>query len=262
MYDSNTDDRTFLTDRIAPGVRSASARSRDATGIFSDSIDDTVQLGSQWIPPQRPDHELTPNSLPFYYANQQPASRNTLPVQPQYRDSSSPGPNHGLLPVAQGLPPGLANLGSRPPHDPLQSYYPNSSIGLHTNTNPGATHLNGHPVQPFNDFGVGGMYNVNQVGRGPSGLGQLRGPNAMGPPHLGVVDSHGSNEAQRLGLPVRNVNTGAFPPPQMRGGQMPNPVHMRRLPQGAPHMAPSNQGFTAPETQSAHDLMALLMGKR
>jgi hypothetical protein len=262
MYDSNADDRTFLTDRM-PGVRSASTRSRDATGVYSDSIDDTVQLGSQWIP-QRPDHDLT-NPLPFYYANQQAAGRNTIPVQSRYRDNSSPVPNQGLLPVAlpQGLPPGLANLGSRPPHDPLHSYYTNSPIGL--NTNLGATHMNGHPIQTFNDFGVGGMYNVSQVGRGPSGLGQLRGPNAisnLGPPHLGIVDSHGSSDAQRMGLPVRTVNTGAFPPQQMHGGQMPNSVHMRRLPQGAPHIASSNQGFTAPETQSAHDLMALLMGKR
>ncbi|KAJ7130057.1 hypothetical protein C8R43DRAFT_1134020 [Mycena crocata] len=290
LYESRLDDRNFVPDGMVPGLRSAPPpRSRDS--VYSDSLEDSIHFNPPRLPPQHP-RGLDPmyNPVPSVYA-QQGGRNGGIPMQPQYRGAPSPISN----PQQQRLPPGLANLGGRPP---LESQFMGTpglpSAGLH-----GGLHQNGPPQQQsFNNFAVNG--NLNNYGTGlqpqmrvpPSSAHQLQG-NLQQQHHqqqlanLGhpTIDLRGANQAQLLGLGgggMRGIGIGGFGPQQGPPAQMQQPLHVLRQQeqqrqqqlhhqqqqqQLPPHMVPHHhiqghshqqQGLAQPNNQP--DLMALLMG--
>ncbi|KAF9569730.1 hypothetical protein CPC08DRAFT_812711 [Agrocybe pediades] len=296
LYDSRGDDRSFVPDGMVPGLRTAPPpppRSRE--GHFLDQPEDPLynfQRLSQMNAQGRNLEPLFSGPTPIY-AQQQQGGRPNIGVnlqsgQPQYRGGPSPNLNQGGLMsnnLQQRLPPGLANLGARPPHEPNQFI---GLPGLASNVPHGGLHGNGllPPQQqlPFNNFN--GNNNVG-FNNGP----QIRGPipgqhlhnNALQQQHslpLGNLghpnlDPRLSNHHQLMGLGGSGVsgnrlnNSGflqqgqAVPPhlgirPQQQQPQQQHlPPHM--LPQlMPPHL--QQQGHPVSNNQPNHDLIALLMG--
>ncbi|KAG1757400.1 hypothetical protein EDB19DRAFT_1657283 [Suillus lakei] len=258
LYDSRLDDRNFVPDGMVPGLRSAAPpRSRQNSAMLSD-IDDSMQFGGQRGPPQM-----------YQGLHQANMNRNGgMPLQSsQFRGGPSPNP---LQPSAQRLPPGLANLGGRPPHEPAQ--FLNSAMaipgGLH-----GPVHGNAALQQQFNNFPPGGIgFNGAPQMRvpHPGGTHQLHGHNTM----QGLMHPGGLNpaQAQLLGLNGANGMPGGLRGPNGGFGQQgpqiqPPMLSMRQQQQQQqqqipPHMLPlhyQQQGPPGPNNQPAHDLMALLM---
>ncbi|KAG2117775.1 uncharacterized protein F5147DRAFT_247853 [Suillus discolor] len=258
LYDSRLDDRNFVPDGMVPGLRSAAPpRSRQNSAMLSD-IDDSMQFGGQRGPPQM-----------YQGLHQANMNRNGgIPLQSsQFRGGPSPNP---LQPSAQRLPPGLANLGGRPPHEPAQ--FLNSAMaipgGLH-----GPVHGNAALQQQFNNFPPGGVgFNGAPQMRvpHPGGTHQLHGHNTM----QGLMHPGGLNpaQAQLLGLNGANGMPGNLRGPNGGFGQQgpqiqPPLLSMRQQQQQQqqqipPHMLPlhyQQQGPLGPTNQPAHDLMALLM---
>ncbi|KAF7339726.1 hypothetical protein MSAN_02188100 [Mycena sanguinolenta] len=280
LYESRLEDRNFVPDGMVPGLRSTlPPRNRDS--VYSDSADDPIHFSPnpQRLPPQHhrgldPMYNLAPSGFV------QPGARNVnIPIQPQFRGAPSPISN----PQQQRLPPGLANLGGRPPLDNSQFMgmpgLPNHS-GLH----------NGPPQQQqFNNFAVNG--NLNNYGGGlqpqmrvpPTQLqGNLQHHQLAGLGHPNI-DLQRSNQAQLLnlgggGMRGLGMSGGGFGPQQGGPpGQMQQPLHALRQQeqqrqqqlqqQLPPHMLqhhlqagghPHQQGI-APANNGS-DLMALLMG--
>lgn len=253
LYDSRLDDRNFVPDGMVPGLRpTPPSRGRH---LFSDIADDPAQFSVQRGSAQMYQGAMT--SMHLQHAN---VGR---PVQaPSFRGGPSPNP----LATAQRLPPGLANLGGRPPHDPSQ--FMNSSMGIANGGIPSSLHGNVPGQQPFGNYqqtaGVG-------FGGGP----QLRLPHptahqvqsSLGHNALqGLVhpSNLGTSQGQVLGLAgaggLRGPN-GAFG----QGPQMQPPQMGLRHQQVPPHMLPHHfqqqqqQGLGGGSSQPAHDLMALLM---
>lgn len=268
LYESRLDDRSFMPDGMVPGLRSAPPpRSRENVGIYSDGLDDVMHFNVQRPPPhqQRGADPLYSGPHPLMYAQQ--GGRNIPLQQNHYRGGPSPNQQSSLQGPQQRLPPGLANLGGRPPHEPSQF------IGMPGMPSPGHStlHLNGQGQGPFNNFNPS-----NNLGYG--GAPQIRGPHpmqsavghhpmgAMG--HPNNMDLRSASQAQLLGMGGANVAglrggfSGQGPPGQipllaMRQQQQQLPPHM--LPQLLPpHL--QQQGLGGPSNQPAHDLMALLMG--
>lgn len=256
LYDSRLDDRNFVPDGMVPGLRSAAPpRSRQNSAMLSD-IDDSMQFGGQRGPAQM-----------YQGLHQANMNRNGgMPLQSsQFRGGPSPNP---LQPSAQRLPPGLANLGGRPPHEPAQ--FLNSAMaipgGLH-----GPVHGNAALQQQFNNFPPGGIgFNGAPQMRvpHPGGTHQLHGHNTM----QGLMHPGGLNpaQAQLLGMNGANGMPGSLRGPNGGFGQQgpqiqPPLLSMRQQQQQQqipPHMLPlhyQQQGPPGPNNQPAHDLMALLM---
>ena len=289
LYESRLDDRNFVPDGMVPGLRQAPPpRSRENNSMFADPLDDPMQFNPHRLAPQQRglDHNIFPGAGPSIYAQQGSVGRNTgIPLQqPQFRGNTSPNPLQG---PQQRLPPGLANLGGRPPHEPSQ--FIGSSIGIQQPGGiHGPVHGNGPSPQPFNNFSANG-------GLGSfAGNPQMRGPlpsahqipnslvhNQMGHPG-GNMDLRGpTNQAQLLSLGggpnisgLRGAGGGFGP--QGPTGQMQPPLLAMRQPQPQqqsqqmpPHMMPhpghhilpqlQQQGLPANGTQ---ELMALLLGHR
>ena len=199
--------------------------------------------------------------------------------QPQYRGGPSPNLTQQTAmsngQQQQRLPPGLANLGGRPPHEPVpfQGLSALSSINPHNNL-----HGNGSlaPMQQpsFNNYNVGNnlAFNNPQV-RGPMPGSHVQ--NSAAQPTLGNighpnVDPRLSNH-HLMGLGGSGVggtrmNGGFTQPtasshllmrPQQQQQQHPHP-HQHMLPHLIPpHLQP--QGHAGSSNQP-NDLMALLMG--
>ncbi|KAJ6574803.1 hypothetical protein B0H19DRAFT_613675 [Mycena capillaripes] len=280
LYESRLDDRNFVPDGMVPGLRSAPPpRNRDS-GIYSDSLEDSLHFNPQRHPQQH-HRGLDPMYNPIPSVFPQPGARNTgIPIQPQYRGAPSPISN-----PQQRLPPGLANLGGRPPLDGTQFMgMPGlPSAGLHSGLHP-----NGPPQQQqFNNFAVNGNLNYGsglqpQMRAPPSQLqGNLQHHQlaSLGHPN---IDLRSANQAQLLGLGgggIRGVGMGGFTPQQGPPAQMQQPLHALRQQeqqrqqqlhqqQLPPHMMPHHhiqvahphqqQGIGQPNNNS--DLMALLLG--
>ncbi|KAJ3776927.1 hypothetical protein FB446DRAFT_233186 [Lentinula raphanica] len=289
LYES----RNFMPDNLVPGLRSAPPpRNRDNGGLYAaDPLDDALLLNAnahQRLPvqqqQQRGVEQLFGGSVSTSFAQQQQQlARNAgIPVQaPQFRGGPSPvsGQQNILHTGAQQrMPPGLANLGGRPPHDPSQFNIPGPlHNGLHA-TNPG------QQQQSFNNF-------HSTVGfSGPQG--PLRPPTHQlqntvnhhqlaGLGHPGNLDSrNASQHAQLLAMSglggvggLRNISGsgGGFNHQSanslqsqmlaMRQQAQQQQIHPQMLPH---HLLPPHlqQGPPVPTTQntSAQDLMALLMG--
>ncbi|KAI0068467.1 hypothetical protein BV25DRAFT_1987241, partial [Artomyces pyxidatus] len=267
LYDNRVEDRNFVPDGMVPGLRSIPAPRRENAAMFHDQLDDQMAFNVQpRLPPQRSMDTMYNGPIPSMYPHQAAVPRNSgLPLQQPYRNGSSPIANQNHLP--QRLPPGLANLGGRPPHEPSQ--FLGSLMG-------GAA---GGPQQP-------GGFN-NYVGGGGGGLGYAGGPQQRGPPlpphqlqnplgpGLGKMDMRAQAQAQLLGGGLRGPGLG-FAPQQGQGPAVPvHPPHMamrhqqlqhqqqqqQLLQQGIPqHLLPPHlQGVPGGSSQPTQDLMALLM---
>jgi hypothetical protein len=224
---------------------------------------DELQYGGQRLPQGRGVEQLLPNQL----QGLGPQVRGGVnPMHMQQQAMYGRGPSPGQLGGQPRMPAGLANLGSRPPHDPSQF------IGL-----PGQ--------QPYG--GLGG------AGAGFGGHPQMRGPPPQmqsGPGGPGGLDPR-TNQAQLLALgggggmalngsmPGRGGFGLQQPQAQMHGGgfggrpMQPAPPYAAQMGMGGgpgpgpgagmlpPHMQPQ-PAPQAPSSADAQNLMALLMGGR
>lgn len=297
LYDSRSDDRSFVPDGMVPGLRPIPPpnRGREHPMHFSDQEDqihyNLQRLAQQQQLQQQQQQTLNQRNLdPLYSGGPNPAlfaqqsGRHGLPLQnlqqqqQQQQFRGGPSPTGGSLGNGpqQRLPPGLANLGGRPPHDP------NQFLGLQGH--PSGHHhsaLQGNgllPQQqqqlPFNNnFNVGNLNFNGGPGRGPShlpnaGLQQLPLGN-LGNPHM---DPRLATHNHLMGLGGSGVgggnrmNGGGFPQQQqgpaqshlgMRQQQGQLPPHMQHPHLLPPHMQQQVQPGTSNQAQ---DLMALLMG--
>ena len=283
LYESRLDDRNFVPDGMVPGLRQAPPpRSRENNGMFTDPLDDSMSFNPHRPPQQRVlDHNMYPGAGPSMYAQQSGGGRHAgIPLQPpQFRGNPSPNPLQA--PAQQRLPPGLANLGGRPPHEPSQ--FLGSSIGMQQSGGiHGPLHGNGPSPQSFNNFGPGtglGGYGSNPQMRGPP-IGAHQLPNAMGPNqmgHPGGMELRGpSNQAQLLNLGggpniggvLRGAGGGFL---SQQGPPMQAPLMAMRQQQQQqhvpPHMMPPQSHHLHPHLQQqqslsgpTQDLMALLLG--
>lgn len=277
LYDSRLDDRNFVPDGMVPGLRPAPRpRSRGASGaLYNDPMEEQLHFTQQRIPQQH-------RNLEQMYAGPGGSMYGIgrgAPIQLQQQQfRGNPSPSQNAIPgSSQRLPPGLANLGGRPPHDPSQ--YINTPMGLPGGF-PGGIPSN-PPAQNFNNFNGGGPgFGGNLPGRGPIAaphhpnqipLNQLAGLNPG-------VDLRSVNQAQLLGMGgagigggVGNIRGGGgFNPQHGPAAQIP-PMGMRQPPQqqhAPPHlmqqMIPPHlqqqHNLGGGNSQGAQDLMALLMG--
>lgn len=283
LYDNRLEDnRNFVPDGMVPGLRPAPRpRSRGpSTGVlFNDQIDDPLLFNVQQrvLSQQRQLDPMYGAPSPSLYT-QHTLGRVSNPQmqQPQFRGAPSPISSqnslHGVAP--QRLPPGLANLGGRPPHDPSQ--FLGSSIGVPGGMQ-GGLHNNPSAPQAFSNFGGAHSFN-NPQARGP-----LQGPHHQPPLPLNQMNHLSSNNVERTThaqlLSLGNNNLGgirtgasafnaqhAAPPIQLT--QMALRQQQQQQQQFAPHLLPhllqphvqQQQGLVSGNTQGAQDLMALLMG--
>jgi hypothetical protein len=263
-----------MPDGMVPGLRSAPPRTRENAG-YPDTLDDP-HLNHH---PQRlhQQHRTIDQMYPGSMYPQQTSRNNGFPLQPpHYRGGTSPISGQPLsLPQQQRIPPGLANLGGRPPLEPSQFLgMPGvPAPGLH-----GGLHLNGSSQLPYNTFTAGS--NLNYAG-GQQGRVLHQPPTPVvhqtmgGPGHQSHLDLRAANPNQVLGMSgvglggLRGAG-GGYPshqgPPPGQGSLLAmRPQHQQQLP---PHMVPhilpphlqQQQGPPGLNNQPTHDLMALLMG--
>ncbi|KAI0639314.1 hypothetical protein C8Q77DRAFT_52401 [Trametes polyzona] len=284
LYDSRLDDRNFVPDGLVPGLRPAPprSRSRESGGIlFNEQIDDPLHFNVQRLTQQRNLEQMYNNApAQSMYTQQAGLLRNGgLPMQQgQFRGASPISNQNTHQPPSQRLPPGLANLGGRPPHDPSQFLGPAAGLpggGLH-----GAT-----PAQQvYNTFTQGGLgFNGNPQLRGPPGPQNPLSVNPMAGLGPNNLDLRAANQAQLLGMAQGNLGGGGLRgtgpgfggPQQGPGGQLSaSHLAMRQQmqqqqqqqhlpPQMMAHLLPSHlqqQGVPGGNAQTTQDLMALLMG--
>ena len=186
LYESRMDNRNFVPDGMVPGLRPAPPPPRNRE---YDGLDETMLYNAQRLQAQ-PQHrgmdDYYSSSNGGVYQQQQLARNAGLGAsQAPYRGGPSPiGGQHAHL--QQRLPPGLANLGGRPPlvHEPSpqQSYLGLSGgpAGLHS------AHLNGLSQQQYNN-------NFGPAGNGGIGGAQLRalGGGPQMPEHISQHLPHG-----------------------------------------------------------------------
>lgn len=266
--DSLYDDRNFVPDGMVPGLRSVPPpRSRQGSTMFSDFPDEPIQFTNG----QRAPNQIYQGPVPSIHMQQHGNMGRNGPISMQAAQfRGAPSPTH--LASAQRLPPGLANLGGRPPHEPSQ--FVSASVGMANGGLHGSVHGNG-PQPPFNTFQQPSLgFSGGPQIRGPHpGAHQLQGtlnPNALqGLVHPGNL---GSSQAQLLSLAGANGMHGGLRGPGGGFGQQGPHVqpphialrqHQQPQQQIPPHMLPlhlQQQGFGGGATnQPAHDLMALLM---
>ncbi|KAI0374258.1 hypothetical protein BV20DRAFT_1049086 [Pilatotrama ljubarskyi] len=282
LYDSRLDDRNFVPDGLVPGLRPAPprSRSREPGGIlFNEQIDDPLHFNVQRLTQQRNMEQMYNASVPSIYT--QPAGMlrgGGLPMQQgQFRGASPISSQNPLQPPSQRLPPGLANLGGRPPHDPSQ--FLGAGVGI-----PGGGLHGASPAQQvYNTFTQGGLgFSGNPQLRGPPGPQNPLPGNPMGGLGPNSLDIRAANQAQLLGMAQGNLGGAGlrgsgpgFGPQQGPGGQVSTShIAMRQQlqqqqqqhlpPQMLPHLLPSHlqqQGVPGGgNAQTTQDLMALLMG--
>ncbi|KAF8225027.1 hypothetical protein L208DRAFT_1409088 [Tricholoma matsutake] len=282
LYESRLDDRNFMPDGMVPGLRSAPPpRTRENAG-YPDVSDDSLHLNHhhQRLPQQhRPVDQMYSGSM----YSQQTGRNNAFPLQPpHYRGGASPISSQppSLQNTQQRLPPGLANLGGRPPLEPSQYL---GMPGMPTTGLHGGLHLNGSSQPPYNSFTAGS--NMSYVG-GPQGRAPHQQLNPVvhqamgGPGHQSHIDLRSASSNQVLGMSgvglggMRGLGGGfsghqgqptqgqgpllAMRPQQQQQQQQQLPPHLMShlLP---PHL--QQQGPQGPNgSQPTHDLMALLMG--
>ncbi|PSR72399.1 hypothetical protein PHLCEN_2v11742 [Hermanssonia centrifuga] len=290
LYDSRLDDRNFVPDGMVPGLRpTPRPRSREPTTLaFNDQLDDALHVNVQRHPQQqRSLEQMYSGAAPSLYNQQVAMARNGgIPLQQaQFRGGLNViPPQNTLQGPSQRLPPGLANLGGRPPHDPTQ--YLNQHLGGLGGVH-GGLHPNPPAQQSYNNFNGGGLgFNGNPGPRGPIPVphqNQITANHLAALGHGNSMDPRGTN--QLVGMNVgglgagglgglRNVSGGFNPQhgptshiqaPQMairQQQQQQQQQHQQHLPphiisHALPHLQPQQLGGSS---QGAQDLMALLMG--
>ncbi len=263
LYENRLDNRNFMPDNMVPGLRSAPPpRNGDNGGMFSDPLDEVIHINAQ-----RPPIPLHRGLDPLYsgggmppYASQQSGRGAGIPVQ--YRGGPSPiGNQNGL----GRLPPGLANLGGRPPHEPSQF---SGLPGLNSAA------LHGGPINPpqsYNNYSSMGPGFNNGPPRGmpPQISGNLAQHQLAGLGHQNLMDlrNHNMNPPNMLNLGGGPLNagrgmSGGYPG---HGGQP--TLHNMRQPTQQPPL-PSHVGMMPqqhlppPQDAQSANLMALLLGHR
>ncbi|KDR85159.1 hypothetical protein GALMADRAFT_233820 [Galerina marginata CBS 339.88] len=284
LYDSRADDRSFVPDGMVPGLRPMPPPARGRDGHFVEQVDEQMHYNFQRIPQQTPLQQA--RNIDSLYSGPGPlfGQQGGRPTgglnlqslqQPHYRGGPSPLNQGGPLPSSQQqqrLPPGLANLGGRPPHEPSQFL---GLPGLPSNAPHNNLHANGPlpPQQlPFNNFN--GVNNINFNGSqvrvpvpGPNFTSVQQHPlGNLGHPNM---DPRLSNHHHLMGLGGSGVSgnriNGGFP---QQGPTGPSHITMRQQqqqPHLPPHMLPH---IMPPHLQQGHpsnnppnpDLMALLLG--
>ncbi|KAF9056333.1 hypothetical protein BJ165DRAFT_1522256 [Panaeolus papilionaceus] len=283
LYDSRNEDRSFVPDGMVPGLRPLPPPipRRETLGHFADQPDDPSHFTIQRLLAQQQQQQQSRNAESLYAGPNASFGQTGRHVghpmqglqQPHYRGGPSPGLNQPAppsnVPHPQRLPPGLANLGGRPPHEPsqfvgLQNLPTNSSHNMHINAPQGQQQL------PFNGFNnTSGFNNQNRPSLSGGHIPNLpqHALNGLGLPN---VDPRLSGTHPLLALNGNNIvgnrMNGGFSqapsatPHMLRPQQQQQPnIH----PQMLPHLLPPHlhqQAHSVPNNQPTHDLMALLMG--
>jgi zinc finger CCCH domain-containing protein 13 len=260
LYESHSEDRTFVPDGMVPGLRTNVPRNREAMNMYPDSLDDSMQYPGQRLPTQRAPDSLYNGGPPNFYGHQAVrGAGNAIQQSSHYRGGPSPiSAHHGMHPVSQQrLPPGLANLGGRPPHESSQQLLGVPGIG------PQGLPLNRSGGQlPFNGFSSNTGFGNPQM-RAPMHLSNHGQTQAMAS-HLNI-DIRSGNQTQFSGgmagprvngFPGQPISSGGIPPIRQQPQQhLPPPQMMNHLQSHTLHQGASNQ-----TNQQSHDLMALLLG--
>ncbi|KZS93112.1 hypothetical protein SISNIDRAFT_100865 [Sistotremastrum niveocremeum HHB9708] len=212
--DGNFDmDARFQSDNMVPGLRPNRLRDVPQIGAMGDSLDDPASFAVQRFPPGSLEHSQTRSHAAMLNNQALGASRGqNLPFSTTgYRGGPSPigGPNVMPSHNQQRLPPGLANLGGRPPHDP--SHFIGNPMGaMHANGLPQA-----QPQFPFqgNVGNAGTVFGMQQHPRGPT----IPNQNML-PPGFGVVaGGHHPSAMDFTVQPGRNAMP-MYQSNNMRGG--------------------------------------------
>lgn len=268
-----------MPDGMVPGLRLAPRpRSREPSGPhYNEQFEEPLHVNIPRLPQQQRALEQMYSaggaSHPTLLNQQANLARNVgIPVQQnQFRGGPGLPPQVLAQGPPQRIPPGLANLGGRPPHDNAQ--YLTAPLAA-----PGALHgvpqPQGFDMRGYNEATIRAPINgphhpnalaVNQLGNiGPGGnIGlTLRGPNqaallGMGAGGLGGVNG-GLNGGVRGG--------GGFNPQQQAQLQAQMALRQQQQqhvhqPHMMPHMLPPHlQQQPHPNSQGTQDLMALLLG--
>ncbi|KAG6845987.1 hypothetical protein H0H87_011035 [Tephrocybe sp. NHM501043] len=275
LYDSRLDDRNFVPDGMVPGLRAVPPpRNRDNPTLYPENMEDMPFNVQPRLPHQQQrNFEQLYSGVPPSLYGQQGGRNPGIPMQAnQYRGGPSPlSHQHSHVPSSQQrLPPGLANLGGRPPHEPSLGMAGMPNSGLHN-----GIHLDGSQQQPFNNFPPGGNlgYGSGPPIRSPHQL-QNQGAHLPMGGHPNNLNLRTAGQNQLLGLSGASGLRGAggfFPGQQAPGGQMPQLLAMRQQQQQQqqqqlpPHMMthvlpPHMQHHGPASSQPTQDLMTLLMG--
>lgn len=285
---NDPDEGRFAPDGLVPGLRpalSASQRNRDSSNgsLYTNQLDDALAFNGRLGGPQQRAgmDQLFSGPMPSQFNGQGPnIAQGRLGFQQQaMRGGPSPINNFSPIqgPPQQRLPPGLANLGGRPPHEPSQQFL-GGGVGAGNFGVPNQLHGGlqpGNGPQSFNQFqgpgGLGGVLGNQSAMRGQPGLGQLGGP-LNGLNGVDYRGGHGGpNQNQLLGLGGPNLGQAmrggaGIPPQQMHGpNQVPPNMNLRQQqglqPQLMPQMiSPQLQQHGIQGSQHNAELMALLMG--
>jgi zinc finger CCCH domain-containing protein 13 len=258
LYDSRFEDKSFVPDGMVPGLRTAPpTRSRDmGNGYISDHLEEQIPFNVNRPPPQHRNGDMFNNSGPQLYPHQQGFVRNA-PLQQPYRGNPSPIASQNPLQSLsqQRLPPGLANLGGRPPHDSTQFFGNTMTLP----SGPQGNVLNNGLAQPvFPNYQTGGFPSGPQMrpSSNPHHMQGIAGHNPL--VGLNNVDVRGPSQAQLLGL--RGYGSQQLAHAQLQAQQLGLRQQQHLIPPHiVPHALPPHE-VSRGHDQSAHDLMALLMG--
>ena len=287
LYDSRFDDKSFVPDGMVPGLRSAIPpnRGRDVGGLnyLPEHLDDQLQFGVNRPPAQHRNGDLFGNVPQQIYSQVQQQQNFMRGGQVPFRGNPSPISSQNPLQAlsqAQRLPPGLANLGNRPPHDSSQ-FFGNGNQQLQTHQSTLHTHPSGHTQSQTNypNF-QGGSGGGPQIRLGPGQQQHLQGlvGHAVLSGHSGGLDVRsGVTQSQQQLLGGLQGVGGYGGQAQLSHAQLQAQLVLRQqhhrqqqqqqqqqqlLSQGmVPHLAHLQQsGNVHGHNQPAQDLIALLMG--
>lgn len=234
------DDSRFTSNNLVPGLRSAHlGRSRDpANAQLYNQLDDTMQINPSRLQLQQQQQQRLLNEqlgqLPAqqFGGSQGPTALGRMGgnfQQAPIRGGPSPISNFNPQGIPQQrLPPGLANLGGRPPHEPSQ-YIGGGSFGVPSQNLHGNLLQHGNSPQSFNQLQNAGLAMgaaQPQLRGGPPGLQHLS--NVAGGSMNGMEFRGGPNLAQQnqlLGL------GGSGLPSALRGGPGFNNQQLQNIPQ-------------------------------
>jgi hypothetical protein len=278
MHD-RLDDRSFVPDGLVPGLRNAPlGRTRETGGnYYGDQLEEQIGYGGHRLPPiQARGLDMHSGAMQALQGGSHLRAAGIPLQQGQFRGGPSPVSSHGLqqLQNQQRVPVGLANLGSRPPHDPGQfiggpvAMQPNG-LGVHPPSQAGFNSPSGG--------GMGGAFGGAPQMRGQPGLQNILNQNVLG--NLGMptgLDPRNS-QAQLLGVGMNGAGMrGGYgggqqsPSGPLPGGgymgrqqqhQLQQQSHLSQLQVGGA-MMPAHLQQTPSPVQTSQDLMALLMGRR